>query len=200
MKQTNSPAPNREGVQVEQVSTQHTVGSQQSINEWQPVLRYFLRTATYQYSSAYPWLNIGPVWHYQACQTLVVTKGHCASHDKATSTTTQNDTLYLADLGQVTSNYYELLTTGQNITADLYWQELKRVQQVLKQKQTSLVNRKDVLFPYDNTRPHGARVGQGGYTATWRGNTVTSTLRSGLDLREQVTISCIPWTNDLDLR
>lgn len=54
--------------------------------------------------------------------------------------------------------HYELLPTGQTVTADLYSQQLERVQQALQQKEPALVNRKGVLFLHDNARPHVARV------------------------------------------
>ena len=54
--------------------------------------------------------------------------------------------------------HYELLTTGQAITGDLYSQQLERVQQALRLKEPALVNRKGVLFLHDNARPHVARV------------------------------------------
>ncbi|XP_076057162.1 histone-lysine N-methyltransferase SETMAR-like [Oratosquilla oratoria] len=44
------------------------------------------------------------------------------------------------------------------VTGDLYSQELKRVQQALRQKEPALVNRKGVLFLHDNARPDVTRV------------------------------------------
>ncbi|KAF2345186.1 Transposase type 1, partial [Trinorchestia longiramus] len=54
--------------------------------------------------------------------------------------------------------HYVLLPTGQTVTGDLYSQQLKRVQQTLRQKEPALVNRKGVHFLHDNSRPHVARV------------------------------------------
>ncbi|GFT41604.1 histone-lysine N-methyltransferase SETMAR [Trichonephila clavipes] len=54
--------------------------------------------------------------------------------------------------------HYELLPTGQTVTADLYSQQLERVQWALHQKEPALVNRKGVLLLYDNARPHVARM------------------------------------------
>ena len=54
--------------------------------------------------------------------------------------------------------HYELLPTGQTVTAVLYSQQLERVQQALQQKEPALVNRKVVLFLHDNARPHIARL------------------------------------------
>ena len=54
--------------------------------------------------------------------------------------------------------HYELLPTGQTVTAVLYSQQLERVQQALQQKEPALVNRKGVLFLHDNARPHIARL------------------------------------------
>ncbi|GFX01494.1 histone-lysine N-methyltransferase SETMAR [Trichonephila clavipes] len=54
--------------------------------------------------------------------------------------------------------HYELLLTGQTVTADLYSQQMKHVQQALHQKEPSLVNRKGVLLLHDNAKPHVARV------------------------------------------
>ncbi|GFY59949.1 histone-lysine N-methyltransferase SETMAR [Trichonephila inaurata madagascariensis] len=47
---------------------------------------------------------------------------------------------------------------GQTVTEDLYSPQLERVQQALHQKDTALVNRKDVLLLHDNARLHVARV------------------------------------------
>ncbi|GFY68332.1 histone-lysine N-methyltransferase SETMAR [Trichonephila inaurata madagascariensis] len=52
----------------------------------------------------------------------------------------------------------ELLPTGQTVTADLYSQQLERVQQTLHQKEPALVNRKGVLCLHNNARPHVGRV------------------------------------------
>lgn len=53
--------------------------------------------------------------------------------------------------------HYELLKAGQTITASVYCSQLEKVQQVLKKKQPSLVNRKRVAYLHDNARPHVAR-------------------------------------------
>ena len=53
---------------------------------------------------------------------------------------------------------YELLPTGQTITGDLYSQQLERLQQAFRQKESVLVNRKGVFFLHDNARPHVTRV------------------------------------------
>ncbi|GFY56452.1 histone-lysine N-methyltransferase SETMAR [Trichonephila inaurata madagascariensis] len=53
---------------------------------------------------------------------------------------------------------YELRPTGQTVTADLYSQQLERVQQALHQKEPALVNRKGALLLHDNARPHVERV------------------------------------------
>lgn len=52
---------------------------------------------------------------------------------------------------------YELLQTGQTVTAELYSQRLERVKQALQQD-PALVNRKSVLFLHNNDRPHVTRV------------------------------------------
>ncbi|GFY17130.1 histone-lysine N-methyltransferase SETMAR [Trichonephila clavipes] len=54
--------------------------------------------------------------------------------------------------------HYEMLPTGQMVTAHLYSQQLERVQQALHQKEQALVNRKSVLLLHDNVRLHVARV------------------------------------------
>ncbi|GFX26874.1 histone-lysine N-methyltransferase SETMAR [Trichonephila clavipes] len=51
--------------------------------------------------------------------------------------------------------HYELLPT---VAADLYSQQLERVQQALHQKETALVNRKGEMLLHDNARSHFARV------------------------------------------
>jgi len=49
--------------------------------------------------------------------------------------------------------HYELLPSGQTITANVYSDQLRRVHQSLLKKQPALVNHKGVLFLHDNYRP-----------------------------------------------
>jgi [histone H3]-lysine36 N-dimethyltransferase SETMAR len=56
--------------------------------------------------------------------------------------------------------HFELLPAGLTITANVYTEQLTRVQNALIQKQTALVSRKGVLLLHDNARPHVAAVVQ----------------------------------------
>src|SRR3569832_1297673 len=51
--------------------------------------------------------------------------------------------------------HFELIPNGQGITAELYSQQLHRVNMSLHAKYTALVNRKRVLLHY-NARPHSS--------------------------------------------
>ncbi|XP_043487679.1 histone-lysine N-methyltransferase SETMAR-like [Polistes fuscatus] len=51
---------------------------------------------------------------------------------------------------------YELLAPGQAIDSDLYCQQLKRLQQESKKKRSEFINRKSVVFYYDNARQHAS--------------------------------------------
>lgn len=56
--------------------------------------------------------------------------------------------------------HFELLPSGQTITAEIYSAQLNRVSVALSQKQPALANRKGVVFHQDNARPHTARITQ----------------------------------------
>lgn len=96
---------------------------------------------------------MGPVWAWQACQTLVVSSGTCSSHQKTISTPTQNHVLYLVD--ELTSRARWAFSNGPNHHCGTS-QLLKYVHQALEQKEPALVNRYGVLFPHDNARHHGS--------------------------------------------
>ena len=53
--------------------------------------------------------------------------------------------------------HYELLKPGETITAEMYCQQLERLNQKLKSKRPSLFNRKGIILQHDNARPHKAR-------------------------------------------
>ena len=46
--------------------------------------------------------------------------------------------------------YFELLDISQSITVDVYSKQLQRLNEVLLQKRSTLVNQKDVIFLHDN--------------------------------------------------
>lgn len=54
--------------------------------------------------------------------------------------------------------HYELLRSGQTVTAELYVQQLERVQEQLRIKCPGLVNRGKVFYLHDNARPHVAKI------------------------------------------
>ena len=54
--------------------------------------------------------------------------------------------------------HYELLPSGQTITAEIYSVQLDRVSVALHQKQAALANRKGVVFHQDNARPHTLKI------------------------------------------
>lgn len=56
--------------------------------------------------------------------------------------------------------HYELRKPGETITAEIYCQQLQRLQSELLKKRASLVNRKSVILQHDNARPHAARITQ----------------------------------------
>ena len=53
--------------------------------------------------------------------------------------------------------HFEVLKPGQTVNADLYCEQLDRVNQSLIEKCPAIVNRKGVILQHDNARPHCAR-------------------------------------------
>jgi [histone H3]-lysine36 N-dimethyltransferase SETMAR len=56
--------------------------------------------------------------------------------------------------------YFELLDINETITADVYSQQLQRLNEVLLQKRPTLANQKDVILLHDNSRSHVAKLTQ----------------------------------------
>ncbi|CAF3102594.1 unnamed protein product [Rotaria socialis] len=56
--------------------------------------------------------------------------------------------------------YFELLYINQTITANVYSQQLQRLNEVLCQKRPALANQKAVILLHDNSRPHVAQLTQ----------------------------------------
>ena len=56
--------------------------------------------------------------------------------------------------------YFELLDINQTITANVYSQQLQRLNEVLSQKRPALANQKVVILLHDNSRPHVAQLTQ----------------------------------------
>jgi histone-lysine N-methyltransferase SETMAR len=56
--------------------------------------------------------------------------------------------------------HQELLDEGQTVTADIYCQQLDRLNAALLEKRPALVNRNRVILQHDNARPHTAKVTQ----------------------------------------
>ena len=55
-------------------------------------------------------------------------------------------------------NPREAFPPNQIITAQSYCDQLNRLNEMLKEKRSSLVNCKGVIFHHDNARPHRARI------------------------------------------
>ncbi|GBP47582.1 hypothetical protein EVAR_40138_1 [Eumeta japonica] len=60
----------------------------------------------------------------------------------------------------LTALFNELLPPDKTIHLDLYYQQLMRLKQEVEKKCPELINRKDVVFHHDNTRPHAFLVTQ----------------------------------------
>ncbi|GFX42713.1 histone-lysine N-methyltransferase SETMAR [Trichonephila clavipes] len=56
--------------------------------------------------------------------------------------------------------YFEFLKQGKTINADLYCNQLDKLNAAIKVKRPRLVSGKGILFHHDNARPHTARVTQ----------------------------------------
>jgi histone-lysine N-methyltransferase SETMAR len=56
--------------------------------------------------------------------------------------------------------YFELLGIHETINANVYSQQLQRLNEVLLQKRTVLANQKGVILLHDNSRPHVAKLTQ----------------------------------------
>ena len=56
--------------------------------------------------------------------------------------------------------HWELLDSNLTITADIYCQQLDRLNQELVRNRPALINRKGVILQHDNARPHIARQTQ----------------------------------------
>ena len=50
--------------------------------------------------------------------------------------------------------YFELLPRNQTINLDVYYQQLMKLEEAIKEKRPELVNRKGIVFHHDNARPH----------------------------------------------
>ncbi|GFU89071.1 histone-lysine N-methyltransferase SETMAR [Trichonephila clavipes] len=60
----------------------------------------------------------------------------------------------------VSSVLYELLKQGKTIKADLYCNQLDKLNAAIKEKRPPLASRKGIVFHHDNARPHTAMVTQ----------------------------------------
>ena len=56
--------------------------------------------------------------------------------------------------------YFELLRNNKTITADVYSQQLRRLNEVLLRKRPTLANQQDIILLHDNSRPHVAKLTQ----------------------------------------
>ncbi|GFV92365.1 mariner Mos1 transposase [Trichonephila clavipes] len=56
--------------------------------------------------------------------------------------------------------YYELLKQGKTINADLYCNQLNKLNAAIKEKRPALASRKGIVFHHDNARPHTTMVTQ----------------------------------------
>ncbi|PRD18931.1 UNVERIFIED_CONTAM: Histone-lysine N-methyltransferase SETMAR [Trichonephila clavipes] len=53
--------------------------------------------------------------------------------------------------------HFEVLKPGETVNADLYCEQLDRLNQSLIEKYSAVINRKSVILQHDSTRPHCAR-------------------------------------------
>lgn len=53
--------------------------------------------------------------------------------------------------------FFELLPSGETITANKYCEQLIKLDAKIQEKRPILANRKDILFLHDNARPHVAK-------------------------------------------
>ncbi|GFY14057.1 mariner Mos1 transposase [Trichonephila clavipes] len=56
--------------------------------------------------------------------------------------------------------YYELLKQGKTINADLYCNQLDKLNAAIKEKRPALASRRGIVFHHDNVRPHTAMMTQ----------------------------------------
>ncbi|GFT25713.1 mariner Mos1 transposase [Trichonephila clavipes] len=56
--------------------------------------------------------------------------------------------------------YSELLKQGKSINADLYCNQLDKLNAAIKEKRPTLASRKGIVFQHDNARPHTVMVKQ----------------------------------------
>ena len=56
--------------------------------------------------------------------------------------------------------HFEFLNCNQTLNPDLYSQQLQRENENLPRKRFTLIDRRNVVLLYDNTRPHSARITQ----------------------------------------
>ncbi|GFU70850.1 histone-lysine N-methyltransferase SETMAR [Trichonephila clavipes] len=68
---------------------------------------------------------------------------------------------HIKSLGDKKSQvYYELLKQGKTFNADLYSNQLDKLNAAIKEKRPALASRKGIVFHHDNARPHTAMVTQ----------------------------------------
>lgn len=54
--------------------------------------------------------------------------------------------------------YFELLARNQTINSDIYYYQLDKLNDSIKQKRSELTNRKSVVLHHDNAKPHASLV------------------------------------------
>jgi histone-lysine N-methyltransferase SETMAR len=83
--------------------------------------------------------------------------------------------------------YFELLNNHETINANIYSQQLQRLNEVLLQKRPVLANQKDVILLHDNSRPHVAKLTQR-KIEQWDGKFLR--IRLGRQILHHPTIIC----------
>ncbi|GFX14830.1 uncharacterized protein TNCV_1485721 [Trichonephila clavipes] len=116
--------------------------------------------------------------------------GYCPAQLKTTYAPTQVMLCVWWTCRQVV--HYELQPTSQTVTANLYSQQLERLQQALHQKKPALINRKGVLLLHDNARPMSR--GWPGIRCSDLVGRFCAILLTHLTFHHQITISSINWT------
>ncbi|GFW49793.1 histone-lysine N-methyltransferase SETMAR [Trichonephila clavipes] len=82
---------------------------------------------------------------------LLQTRNIISNSSKIKYPSTKSTALFV--VGQERSVYYELLKQGKTINADLYCNQMDKLNETIK-KSPAFASRKGIVFHHDNARPH----------------------------------------------